>query len=100
MFIAGLVQAFVKLEVAALLRLLHGPASEDLGYFSHISLGVAAINAKRLQLHQLARIVFVESALLLLLVLLLIVLRARVVTKGTAEESAILAALLSVAVET
>src|SRR5258706_529932 len=53
--------ARVKLEARALLRLLQAPSGKDARHLAHILLGVAAIHAERMQLHQLSRVVFVES---------------------------------------
>src|SRR5438093_3939820 len=52
---------------AATPRLENGPAREAAGNFLHILLGVAAINPKRMQLHQFAGVVFIDAAPLLLL---------------------------------
>ena len=61
-FFARLVPALVKLEFAALLRFFDRPAGENFGEFGDIFLRVAAINAQRVEFHDLSRIVLVESA--------------------------------------
>src|SRR6185312_8216166 len=58
----GLVHALFKLEFTALLRLLDGPSGEHLCELGHILLRVSAIYAEGVQLHDLARVVFVQPA--------------------------------------
>src|SRR5688572_6474770 len=48
-------------------RLKDGPTSKTTSDFLHVFLCVAAIDAERVQLHQLSRIVFVDTASSLLL---------------------------------
>src|SRR5215204_5133514 len=43
-----------------------GPTGEATRYFLHVFLYIAAVNAERMQFHQLARVVFVNAASLLL----------------------------------
>src|SRR5262245_5378358 len=47
-------------------RLNDGPTGEAAGYFLNILLGVATIDSQRVQLHQLARVVLVDTATRLL----------------------------------
>ena len=47
---------------AALARLIDGPAGEAARHFGDVLLGVAAVHAERVQLHQLAGVVLVEAA--------------------------------------
>ena len=47
-------------------RLCDGPAGEAARHFDHVLLRVAAVDAERVQLHQLAAVIFVQAALLLL----------------------------------
>ena len=58
---AGLVAVGVEFETSAALRALDGPAGEDARYLRYVCLGVAAIDAERVQFHQLAGVVFVQS---------------------------------------
>ena len=51
----------VELEAAAALRPVDCPASEDARHLGHVGLRVAAIDAQRVQLHQLARVVFIQA---------------------------------------
>ena len=51
-------------EAASLARTDDGPAGEGAGDVDHVLLRVAAVHAERVQLHQLAAVVFVEAALL------------------------------------
>src|ERR1041385_48816 len=44
-----------------LVRLLNGPAAETTRHLLHVFLRVTAIDAQRMQLHQLARVIFVEA---------------------------------------
>ncbi len=41
-----------------------GPTREATRDFLHVFLGVAAVNAERMQFHQLARVIFIDAALL------------------------------------
>ena len=59
--LAFIVDLFVELEIAALPRFADGPAGEAAGHFGHVLLGVAAIDAERVQFHQLAAVVFVQA---------------------------------------
>src|ERR1700686_3940858 len=47
---------------ASAARLKDGPASEATRNFLHVFLCVSAINAERVQFHQLARVIFVDAA--------------------------------------
>ena len=58
---AGLVAALVELEAAAALRAVDGPAGEDARHLGDVRLGVAAVDAEGVQLHQFASVVFVEA---------------------------------------
>src|SRR5947209_7108026 len=54
--------ALIELEFSTLLRFLDGPPREDFRQFGYILLRVAAVNAQRMEFHDLSRIVFVQSA--------------------------------------
>src|SRR5258708_5155934 len=56
-------------------RLKDGPTGEATRYFLHVLLRVSAINTERMQLHQFARVVFINAASLLLLLLRSLLLR-------------------------
>src|SRR6185369_12853165 len=56
---------------SATARLKDGPASKAARYFLHVFLCVTAIDAECVQLHQLARVVFIDAASLSLWRLLL-----------------------------
>src|SRR5205809_4308122 len=78
---AGLVHALIEGKVSAALRLLDGPAGKHPGQFGHIFLGISAIHAQGVQLHDFAGVILIQSAalpLLLLLLLLVLVLSAKV----------------------
>ena len=60
--LAFIVHAVVVKEIAALARLANGPAREAARHFRDVLLRVAAVDAERVQLHQLARVVFVQPA--------------------------------------
>ncbi len=60
--VAGLVHARLEAEVAAFYRLLDCPPGEYLGHFGDVFLRVAAVDAERVQFHQLAAVVFVQAA--------------------------------------
>src|SRR5262249_14462247 len=57
-----LMSALVEVEGSALLRLFDAPPGQDLRQLGDVLLGVAAIDAERMQLHDFARVVFVQSA--------------------------------------
>ena len=63
--LAFVVNAIVVNEFAATVRLSDGPPGETAGYFDDVLLRVSAIDAQSVQLHQLARVVFVQAARLL-----------------------------------
>ena len=56
---SGLVSAFVKFELAALLRLFDAPSSQNFGELRNVFLRVTAINAERVEFHDLARVVLI-----------------------------------------
>ena len=60
-FLALVMLALVELETSALLRLTDCPSGEAAGYLSDILLGVAAIHAKGVKLHEFTAVVFVET---------------------------------------
>ncbi len=57
--LAFVVQLVVVEESAAAPRLQDGPAGEAARHFGDVLLRVAAVHAERVQLHQLAAIVFI-----------------------------------------
>src|SRR4051794_14479333 len=61
-FFARLVPALIELEFPTLLRLLDGPPGEDLRQFGYVLLRVAAVDAQRVKFHNLARVIFIQSA--------------------------------------
>src|ERR1700747_2898457 len=65
----GIVDAFVKFKLRIFARFFDGPSSKAAGDFGYVLLGVAAVNPEGVQLHQLASIIFVQTAVLLFLVL-------------------------------
>src|SRR4029077_7633556 len=65
----GIMQSLVKFKLRTLPRLLDGPACEAPRDFGHILLCVAAIDANRVEFHELAAVVFIQSAFVLLLLL-------------------------------
>src|SRR2546425_272207 len=48
-------------EAPALLRPVDGPAGEAARHLHHVLLGIAAVHPEGVQLHQLARVVLVET---------------------------------------
>ena len=60
--LAVVVHARLELEAAALPRVRNRPTRERARHFLHVLLRVAAVDAKRVQFHQLARVVLVQSA--------------------------------------
>src|SRR5262245_45710037 len=67
--VARFVGALVEAETSAALRLIDAPAGQHLGQFGDVFLRVAAIDSERVQLHDLARVVFVQPATVRLLLL-------------------------------
>src|SRR5579862_5442176 len=61
-FQPGIVKALIKHELRIPARLANGPAGKGASHLDDILLRVSAVHAKRVQLHQLAAIVFVEPA--------------------------------------
>src|SRR5215472_10307728 len=59
---AGLVSTVVETKASALLRLVDTPPRQHLRQFGDIFLGVAAVHAESVQLHDFAGVVFVQSA--------------------------------------
>ena len=59
---SGLVHARIELEAAALVRLVDGPPGKYFGNLSDIALRVTAVHTQRVQLQQLAPIVFIQPA--------------------------------------
>src|SRR5690348_9058191 len=66
--LAGVVNVGIEEELAALA--LKGPSGQRARHFLNILLRIAAVDAERVQLHQLTRVVFVETASRALLQLL------------------------------
>src|ERR1700690_1726430 len=62
--VPGLMRTVFKSEAATLPGLLQRPAGEDTRNLGDVLLGIAAIYAKGMQLHQLAPIVFIEPVAL------------------------------------
>src|ERR1700736_4517382 len=60
---AVIVQPLPEFEAAATLRLTNAPTRKATRNFRHIPLRIAAIHAECVQLHQLARVVLVKTAL-------------------------------------
>src|SRR5689334_18176902 len=69
---AGFVHALVEIEVPATPRFFDGPAAEDARDLGHIFLRVTAVYPERVQLHELARVVFIQAAFRPVLRLLLL----------------------------
>ena len=63
MLLAVVVQGFSEDEARVFLRLLDCPAGEAARHLDDVGLGIPAIDAERVELEQLARVVFVEAAL-------------------------------------
>src|SRR5271168_5558602 len=63
----GIMQIVVELEFGSLARLLDGPAGEAARYFGDVFLRVAAVNAEGVQFHQLAAVIFIQTAIVFLL---------------------------------
>src|SRR5271166_4477185 len=57
-------------EASAPVWLVDGPARKNARHQGHILLGVASVDAERVQLHQLARVVLIESVGTFLLIAL------------------------------
>src|SRR5262249_1997675 len=60
-FLAGIVEARIEPEAAAKPRVLDRPPREGARDLGHVLLRVAAVHAERVQLHQLAAVVLVET---------------------------------------
>src|SRR4051812_9481339 len=67
-FLTVVMNPFVEVEAASPARRSNGPASKASRYFDNVLLRVAAVDAKRVKLHQLARVVFIQSAFHTLLI--------------------------------
>src|ERR1700739_2259933 len=80
-----IMKALVKPELRIALRLPDGPAGETARHFDDVLLRIPAVNAKRMQFHQLAAVILIQAALLLFG---LIRLRARRRKRGLAERAA------------
>src|SRR5207245_10190190 len=76
-FRIGIVQALFKFEIGVDSWFVNRPAGEAARYFGDVFLRVAAVDTERVQLHQLAPVVFVQAAFILFLGLLWIHRRAR-----------------------
>src|SRR6266404_8811017 len=64
----GIMDTFVKFELRIFARFFDGPSGEAAGHFGYVLLGVAAVNAEGVKLHQFAPIILVQTPFLLLLV--------------------------------
>src|SRR5260370_19868828 len=62
----GSVKPVIKLEIRILPRLVNRPASKAARYFRDVFLRVAAIHTERVQFHQLASVIFIQTALIFL----------------------------------
>src|ERR1035438_3486207 len=60
--VAGLVHFWFVMKVATFFRWIESPSGENFGHFGDIVLGVATVDAERVQFHQLAPVIFVEAA--------------------------------------
>src|SRR4051812_11582129 len=60
--LARLMPALIEFEFSTLLRLLDGPSGKHLRQFGYVLLRVAAVNAQRMEFHNLACVVFIQSA--------------------------------------
>src|SRR5579872_3471795 len=61
-FRSGFVHARLVFEITALIWFIDRPAGENIRNFGYVALRIAAIDAERVQFHQLTTIIFVESA--------------------------------------
>src|SRR5438874_10686266 len=61
-FLAVVMQSGAIKKQTLLVWLLDGPSRKAARDFLHVLLRVAAVNAERVQLHQLARVIFIEAA--------------------------------------
>src|SRR5262245_23480772 len=61
-FLTVIMQSGPIQKQSLLVRLLNGPAAEASRYFLHILLRVSAVDSERMQFHQLARVVFVQTS--------------------------------------
>ena len=59
-------QTLVEPELRVALRLPNGPPGEAARHFDHVLLRISAIDAQRMQFHQLAAVVFIQAAFLFL----------------------------------
>ena len=62
-FLAFIVQLVVVEKAASFARLENGPAGEAARHLRYILLRITAVHAERVQLHQLAAVVFIQAAL-------------------------------------
>src|SRR5579884_3666142 len=60
-FFARLVHTRLVFEITTPARLLDGPPGENARYLSHVLLRVAAVDTERVQFHQLAAVIFVQT---------------------------------------
>src|SRR5258708_35676740 len=61
-FLSRLMGAFAENSVAAKLGLVNGPSGQHFGQFRKVFLGVSAVYAQGVQVHDLASVVFIQSA--------------------------------------
>src|SRR6185503_15707014 len=66
-FLALVVDAIIVNKLTAAIGLRDGPSGKATGYSNDVLLRVPAVNTQSVQLHQLARVVFVQAARLLCL---------------------------------
>src|SRR5882672_2756010 len=59
--LAGVVRRGLKGERSAHDDIVNSPSSQTAGHFLNVSLRIPAVNAERVQLHQLARVVLIEA---------------------------------------
>src|SRR5437667_12684725 len=60
-FLTGIVNPWLEIELRCALRPSNGPAGEATRDFLHVFLRVTAVDAKRVEFHQLALVCYVEA---------------------------------------
>src|SRR5579863_324187 len=80
-----IMEALVKPKLRVSLGLANGPAGETARHLNDVFLRISAVNAKRMQFHQLAAVILIQTALLFFG---LIRIRARRRKRGPAERAA------------
>src|SRR6202011_6088939 len=61
-FFAAVMNPWLKIKTSLAARLANGPTGKAPRDFLHVSLGVAAIHAEGVQLHQLAGVILIQPA--------------------------------------